>query len=129
MLLELEHADALISDAFWYVICTICNPGEFAQHQEFLFDRIAANYVSFTLIDDEHVHFNRQAKKQFFLKLYDIIAQAVFYCLYFAYPKSRKTLDEAFMRQLVTTFSEMFTGTQIHSASLDHWEWKYCANQ
>ena len=26
------------------------------------------------------------------------------------------------MRTLVNTFSELFTGTQIHSASLDHWE-------
>lgn len=25
-LLEQEHADALISDSFWYVICKICNP-------------------------------------------------------------------------------------------------------
>jgi hypothetical protein len=25
-LLDFEHADAVISDSFWYVICTICNP-------------------------------------------------------------------------------------------------------
>jgi len=25
-LLDLEHADAVISDAFWYVICKVCNP-------------------------------------------------------------------------------------------------------
>lgn len=73
--------------------------------------------------------FDPASKEQFFKKLYDIISQAVFYCLYFAYPKSRKTLTESFMRQLVNTFSELFTGTQIHSASLAHWEWQYCANQ
>ena len=28
------------------------------------------------------------------------------------------------MRQLVNEFSEMFTGNQIHSASLAHWETK-----
>ena len=40
-LLDLEHADAVISDAFWYVICKICNPQpEFEQHQQFLLDRI-----------------------------------------------------------------------------------------
>ena len=38
-------------------------------------------------------------------------------------------LDESFMRQLTNTFSELFTGTQIHSASLAHWEWDYCASQ
>lgn len=52
-LLDLTHADAIISDAFWYIICKICNPkAEFKQHLEFLLDRIAANYVSFTLIED-----------------------------------------------------------------------------
>ena len=52
-LLEELHADALISDAFWYIICRVCNPKpEFEQHQEFLLDRISANYVSFTLIED-----------------------------------------------------------------------------
>ena len=46
--LDEEHADALISDAFWYVICKLMNPKpEFEQHQEFLLDRIAANFVSF----------------------------------------------------------------------------------
>ena len=120
-LLDLEHADALISDAFWYVICKICNPKpQFEQHQEFLLDRIAANYVSFTLIEDKK--YDSEAKKQFFKKFYDIISQAVYYSLYYAYPKSRKSLDEFFMRELLNTFSELFTGTQIHSASPTHWE-------
>jgi len=92
-LLDLEHADALISDAFWYIICKVCNPKpEFEQHQEFLLDRIAANFVSFTLIEDRK--FTEDAKKQFFKKFYDIISQAVFYSLFYAYPKSRKSLDD-----------------------------------
>ena len=38
-LLDEDHAEALISDAFWYVICKICNPKpEFEQHQEFLLE-------------------------------------------------------------------------------------------
>ena len=120
-LLNLEHADALISDAFWYVICKICNPRpEFEQHQEFLLDRIAANFVSFTLIEDRK--YTEDSKKQFFKKFYDIISQAVYYSLYYAYPKSRKSLDEHFIRDLISTFSELFTGTQIHSATTTHWE-------
>lgn len=119
-LIYLEHCDALISDSFWYVICKICNPKpEFEHHQEFLLDRIAANFVSFTLIEDER--FDQVAKENFFKKLYDIIAQSVYYSLYYAYPKSRKTLTVDFMRQLTNTFSELFTGTVIHSASLSHW--------
>ena len=46
----------------------------------------------------------------------------MYYSLYYAYPKSRKTLDQLFMRELTNTFSELFTGTQIHSASHDHWD-------
>jgi hypothetical protein len=42
--------------------------------------------------------------------------------LYYAYPKSRKRLDEVFMRELISVFSELFTGTTIHSADFKHWE-------
>lgn len=84
-----EHADAIISDGFWFVICKVFKKGKkvaaalaaqappqggdqlvmaisgagttdsFGNHvtydsyQEFLLDRIAANYVSFTILDDE----------------------------------------------------------------------------
>jgi hypothetical protein len=46
----------------------------------------------------------------------------VYQSLHYAYPKSRKTLDEDFKRQLIDLFSELFTGTQIHSATANHWE-------
>lgn len=111
----------MISDGFWYIICLILNPKpEFEQHQEFLLDRIAANYVSFTLIEDRR--FTDDHKKQFFKRFYDIISQAVYYSLYYAYPKSRKRLDDTFMKKLLLNFSNLFTGTEIHSASYNHWE-------
>lgn len=81
---------------------------------------MAANYVSFTLIEDRR--YSEDAKKQFFKKFYDIISQAVYYSLFYAYPKSRKRLDETFMRKLLNNFSELFTGTVIHSATFTHWE-------
>ena len=86
---------------------------EFEQHQEFLLDRIAANFVSFQLIEDNSFDRDQyiEAKKQFFKKFYDIISQAVYYSLYYAYPKSRKSLDEKFKRDLINVFSELFTGT------------------
>lgn len=54
---EMEHADAIISDSFWYVICkvfkkTAPNKEQYEAHQEFLLDRIAANYVSFTIVEN-----------------------------------------------------------------------------
>jgi hypothetical protein len=49
----MEHADAIISDAFWYVICKVFKKDErYAPYQEFLLDRIAANYVSFTIVEN-----------------------------------------------------------------------------
>lgn len=70
-LFETEHANAVISDGFWYIICKVfkkpkeedpksglivaissqVNPYE--GYQEFLLDRIAANYVSFTVLEEE----------------------------------------------------------------------------
>jgi hypothetical protein len=39
----------LISDAFWYEIIELCNPkAEFDRHKDWLLDRMAANFVSFT---------------------------------------------------------------------------------
>lgn len=94
-LFETEHANALISDGFWYVICKVFKKGKkaaghqtgpspknmgtastgvvlamssvdaygnpvvsgssYEDHQEFLLDRIAANYVSFTILEDEDI--------------------------------------------------------------------------
>ena len=52
----MEHADAIISDSFWYVICKVfLKKQEYDAHKEFLLDRIAANYVSFTLIEDSDI--------------------------------------------------------------------------
>lgn len=48
-LFSLEHATAIISDSFWYVICKVFNANKFPDHEEWFLDRIATNYVSFTL--------------------------------------------------------------------------------
>lgn len=55
ILINQEHMVAIISDAFWYFICTeIKDPKQYAAHNEFLLDRIAANYVSFLLLELPH---------------------------------------------------------------------------
>lgn len=73
----MEHADAIISDSFWYVICKVfIKKPEYGPHQEFLLDRVAANYVSFTIADegDYGVKVDPKAKERFFKVFYDIIA-------------------------------------------------------
>ena len=51
----MEHADAIISDSFWFVICKVFNYGKYPDHEEYLLDRIAANYVSFTIVEDPKI--------------------------------------------------------------------------
>ena len=137
-LFELEHIDAIISDSFWYVICKVFKQDQYVEHEELFLDRIAANYVSFTLHDEFMGDSSDPSKKKdkrssnnfykklnmkdaFFNSFYNAIAQSIFWCLFFAYPKSRSKLNDEIKRQLLDIFSELFTGTQIKSSSFDHW--------
>lgn len=71
----MEHADAIISDAFWYVICRVFNPEIYIETEELLLDRIAANYVSYTIVvDPEDNKKEREKKDRFFKYFYDIIS-------------------------------------------------------
>lgn len=114
--------DALISDAFWYFICTeFKDPKKYAAHNEFLLDRIAANYVSYTLVEDPAIC-GKKMKEKFFSKFYNHLAQTVYICLKTAFPKNRNTIETTTMkRKLLNTFSELFTGVVIHSAKFRHW--------
>jgi hypothetical protein len=95
-------------------------------------DRIAANYVSFTLHDEfmgdadapnikdkgkkaskksNNKHYKKlNMKDSFFKHFYNAISQSIFLCLFFAYPKSRSKLNDEIKRQLLDIFSELFTG-------------------
>ena len=74
----MDHMKALISDAFWYYICTSKtfkgdDISRYAAHNEFLLDRMAANYVSYTLVEDPAICGDR-IKMKFFTKFYNHIA-------------------------------------------------------
>ena len=85
----MEHMKALISDAFWYFICIeFKEKQEYEAHCEFLLDRMAANYVSYTLVEDPSIC-SEKMKKKFFTKFYNHLAQAVYFCLRTAFPKNR----------------------------------------
>ncbi len=51
-LFKLEHVTAIISDCFWYIICMMKEEEKYDEHQEMLLDKIATNYVSFTLHEE-----------------------------------------------------------------------------
>jgi hypothetical protein len=77
-------------------------------------DRIAANYVSYTIVvDPEDNKKEREKKDRFFKYFYDIISQSVFFSLFYAFPKSRSKLDEDLQRELLNIFSHLFTGMEI----------------
>jgi hypothetical protein len=81
---------------------------------------MAANYVSYTLVED--IMISKDIKDKFFTKFYNHLAQSVFHCLKTAFPKNRNTIETSAMkRKLLNTFSELFTGMQITTAKWKHW--------
>lgn len=120
----MDHFDALISDGFWYFICSIFKGEEakkkYAAHNEFLLDRMAANYVSYTLVED--IDISRKTSERFFNAFYNHLAQAIYHCLKTAFPKNRNRIEKAeTKRALLNTFSELFTGMIIQSAKFSNW--------
>lgn len=129
-LCQMEHMEALISDAFWYYICSVkdeqnlaLNSGgsrQYEAHNEFLLDRMAANYVSYTLVEVPEVPL--EGKRKYFAKFYNHLAQAVFHALKLAFPKNRKEIETTkTKRKLLDMFSLLFTGITVHSASFAKW--------
>jgi hypothetical protein len=112
----MQHFDALISDAFWYFICSNFKRDEdkpkYEAHNEFLLDRMAANYVSYSLLEDPSI--STSTKEKFFNQFYNHLSQGVYHCLKTAFPKNRNRIElPATKRDLLNTFSELFTGMVI----------------
>lgn len=123
-IINMQHFDALISDAFWYFICSNFKRAEdkpkYEAHNEFLLDRMAANYVSYTLVEDPTI--SKTTKELFFNAFYNHLSQAVYHCLKTAFPKNRNRIEKAdTKRDLLNTFSELFTGMVIQSAKFSNW--------
>ena len=118
---------ALIADSFWYIICKIFKNNVvdetklqyYKDKKELLLDRLAANFVSF------FIKYRAKKKKKFILNyVYDLIAQAVFFSLFFAYPKSRTKFNVDLIFCLLKDFSGLFNGPRIHNPSIQlikHW--------
>lgn len=115
---------AMISDAFWYFIIVTEKKSQgqkYEGHKEFLLDRMAANYVSYTLVEDPAIC-STKIKEKFFMKYYNHLAQSVYHCLKTAFPKNRNTIETSEKkRELLNVFSELFTGVVIHTAKWRHW--------
>lgn len=81
---------------------------------------MAANYVSYTLVEDPGI--SKSTKEKFFNAFYNHLSQAVYHCLKTAFPKNRNRIEKAdTKRDLLNTFSELFTGMVIQSAKFSNW--------
>lgn len=63
----------------------------------------------------------KNVKKKLFTKFYDIVAQAVCYSLFYAFPKSRTQFDIELITKMMQKLSELFNGIQISKVYCDHW--------
>lgn len=89
---------------------------ELQMTQSKLLDNIAGNYIELNLQLKTHY------KDKFFEIYYDCLAQAVFYCYFFAYPQSRNDiLTEEFMNFLFRIISEQITGMPICNRGFESW--------
>mmetsp|Transcript_22459 Transcript_22459/g.56763 ORF Transcript_22459/g.56763 Transcript_22459/m.56763 type:complete len:392 (+) Transcript_22459:251-1426(+) len=109
-------ADSIVADLFWWAICYYFKSGENVEEEDLLFDRISMNYVAlFAGVKPDKRDF-------FFAHFADAIAQAVLYCLFLAYPKSRSHFGDTFRKDLLCRVSYWFTGFQPQFLSITHWK-------
>lgn len=108
--------NALIADIFWYAICFYFKSGQHEEIEDKLKHRISINYVAlFAGIP--------QSKKDFFFAHFpDAIAQAVLYCMFLAYPKSRNHFTAEFRKDLLIKVAWWFTGIVPEFVSISHWK-------
>lgn len=107
---------AVISDFFWLAVCRIVHKGRYLEQEEILLNRISHNYM---------VLFSNVAPKDkslFFKNYYDTLAQSVFYCLFFAFPKSRsRILSEEFKNSFYNIVSQEVTGIPLAEPPYKKW--------
>ncbi|CAG9324342.1 unnamed protein product [Blepharisma stoltei] len=107
----------IISDFFWYCICKLIRAGKHPEIEELLLDRIAYNYVQLFLSVDLNY------RDKFFETYYDDLAQAVYYSLFFAFPKSRSLImSETFMSSFFDLLCEEVTGVPVCNLAYEKWD-------
>uniref|UniRef100_A0A0G4IBH0 Uncharacterized protein n=1 Tax=Chromera velia CCMP2878 TaxID=1169474 RepID=A0A0G4IBH0_9ALVE len=112
---ESTHSIGFLSDAFWYVVCRYFKSGEHALMEETLYSRMAMHY---TLLFNS-IPQNR--KTAFFKRYPDAVAQALLFCLFLAYPKSRTLFTKDFRRDLSALFHYWAGGLFPETTETKHW--------
>lgn len=117
---ESNESTYVISDFFWYAIIKLekqkANPDSYADIERQLLDRISHNYIHLS------VNVDRKDKEIFLSHFFDCLAQAIFYSMFFAYPKSRSKLNnEEFKLALYELVSHELTGIPMRNNGFDLW--------
>ena len=120
------HNEAIISDCFWLFFCKefksdTASTNPYNDIAEGCLDRIAANFVSFFIDYSATQLTNKKKKEKFFKVYYDIVAQAVFFAFYFAYPKSRPKFTTITISRMLAYFSRLFNGIETKKSNIEHW--------
>lgn len=128
-LLEDENNKKVITDGFWLIIL-YKNEFKFQSSSEdkllykkiesALLDRIACNYIDFT-----QKYENKNEARRFFQIYFDILAQGVFYCFFYSFPKSRPLFDNEYKIYIFKIFSYLLTGLKISHKSTFITGWSF----
>ncbi|CAG9334076.1 unnamed protein product [Blepharisma stoltei] len=113
---DTQECKDIIGDMFWYCVIKVEKRKKYDTYKKQLLERISHNYIQL-FVNVEH-----EDKEIFFENFYDCIAQAVFYSMYFAYPKSRSRLNsEEFKRRIYEYVSSKLTGIAVSNQGYKKW--------
>ena len=107
---------SLISDVFWLCLLHMEQPETLAQVQGSLLDRVASNYIEifWSLLPGQ--------RDLLLSDFHDGVSQAVFYSMFFAFPKSRSKLNtDQKKRELLSIVAKYLVGLPLSSYSYQHW--------
>jgi len=100
--------EAVVADSFWYFRFKLVQDEENSEEiRKFLLKRISKNYARF------FVETSGPFKETFFRDYFNIVAQSVYYALFYACPKSRDSLTNEIKEDLLNDFSEIFGGVKL----------------
>jgi hypothetical protein len=106
----------LLSDLFWYCLVKVNKLTDKKSYKQELLSRISSNYIQV------FVNVPGQYKEIFFENFFDSVAQAVFCCMFFSYPKSRFRLNsEEFKSRIYEIVSKQITGLKVKNQGYRQW--------
>ena len=113
---ESAECTNIINDMFWFTLMHMEQPKAFADNQEALLNRVSKNYIELFM------RASSQEKELLFHDFHDAIAQGVFCCMFFAFPKSRSKLTtEETKKAVYELVGRHIGGMDLSSQNFNYW--------